>query len=99
MIRWLCLLTVGLVGVLSERETAMSVVLMFFRHMVLGGLIGYSMGAAMAALMRHVPVENDGLYAVLSLAVALFTYGMDKASVGGNGVPRRLCSRNKSREQ
>ncbi len=77
-------LTVGLVGVLSERETAMSIVLMFFRHMVLGGLIGYSMGAAMAALMRHVRVENDGLYAVLSLAVALFTYGMT-ASVGGNG--------------
>ena len=79
-------LTVGLVGVLSERETAMSIVLMFFRHMVLGGLIGYSMGAAMAALMRHVRVENDGLYAVLSLAVALFASGVDPASVGGNGL-------------
>ena len=29
-------LTVGLVGVLSERETAMSIVLMFFRHMAQG---------------------------------------------------------------
>lgn len=77
-------LTVGLISVLTEQETALSMVPMFFRQMILGGLIGYSMGAAMAVLMRHVRLENEGLYAVLSLAVALFTYGMT-ASVGGNG--------------
>ena len=77
-------LTVGLISVLSERQTALNMVPMFFHQMVLGGLLGYSMGTAMAVLMRHIRLENEGLYAVLSLAVALFTYGMT-ASVGGNG--------------
>lgn len=78
-------LTVGLVGLLSRPEsTPLEIVPLFFRQMILGVLIGYSMGACMALLSRHLRLEYEGLYAVLSLALALFTYGVT-ASVGGNG--------------
>ena len=77
-------LTVGLITLLTQAGTALDIVSMFFHQMILGALIGYSMGAGMGAVMRHVRLEYEGLYAVLSLAVALFTYGMT-ASVGGNG--------------
>ncbi len=77
-------LTVGLIGVLTQTSTPLGMVSMFFRQMILGALIGYSMGICMAALVRHLRLEYEGLYAVLSLAIALFTYGFT-ASVGGNG--------------
>ena len=77
-------LTVGLIGLLTQTSTPLGMVSMFFRQMILGALIGYSMGICMAALVRHLHLEYEGLYAVLSLAIALFTYGFT-ASVGGNG--------------
>lgn len=78
-------LTVGLISLLTQPgSTWLDIVSMFFRQMILGALLGYSMGACMAALARHLRLEYEGLYLVLSLAVALFTYGMT-ASVGGNG--------------
>jgi cell volume regulation protein A len=77
-------LTVGVISLLTQSGTALGIVPMFFRQMILGALIGYSMGPSMAAFMRRIRLEYEGLYAVLSLPVALFTYGMT-ASVGGNG--------------
>ena len=52
--------------------------------MLLGVLIGYSVGVGMTALVQRFRLEQEGLYAVLSLAIALFTYGMT-ASAGGSG--------------
>jgi cell volume regulation protein A len=57
---------------------------MFLQEMVLGALIGYSVGALMTALIERIKLEYEGLYAVLTLALALFSYAMT-ASVGGNG--------------
>jgi cell volume regulation protein A len=78
-------LTVGLITLLTQPgATPLDIVPMFFHQMILGALIGYSMGACMTALCRHLRLEYEGLHAVLSLGVALFTYGVT-ASVGGNG--------------
>jgi len=77
-------LTIGLIGLLAHTSTIADMVFLFFRHMILGALIGYSAGIAMSVLIRRLHLEYEGLYAVLSLAVALFTYGIT-ASVGGNG--------------
>ena len=77
-------LTIGLISLLTQSGSVSDVIVLFFRQMILGALIGYSMGVGMSALIRRLHLEYEGLYAVLSLAVALFTYGVT-ASVGGNG--------------
>jgi cell volume regulation protein A len=78
-------LTIGMVTLLTD-PTASGVDLlpMFLRQMSLGALLGYGMGKGMAFLIGRARLEYEGLYAVLSLAFALFTYGVT-ASLGGNG--------------
>jgi len=78
-------LTVGTIALLTQRDTpVISLLPLFLQQMILGALIGYSMGQAMVFLINRVRLEHEGLYMVLSLALALFTYGIT-ASVGGNG--------------
>lgn len=78
-------LTIGLIGLLTERDATMwSMVPMFGTHMVLGGLLGYGLGRGIAFMIRWLRLDGRGLYAVFSLAAALFTYGLT-ASLGGNG--------------
>lgn len=78
-------LTLGLIGLLMEPGVTMwDMVPMFVKHMVLGGLLGYGMGMGIAFMIRWLRLEGRGLYAVFSLAAALFTYGLT-ASIGGNG--------------
>ncbi|HZY30885.1 MAG TPA: cation:proton antiporter [Candidatus Methylomirabilis sp.] len=78
-------LTIGLVALLTDPTTSVvDLFPMFLSQMSLGALLGYGMGTGMAFLMCRVRLEYDGLYAVLSLAFALFTYGI-AASLGGNG--------------
>ncbi len=77
-------LTIGLISLLTQSGTIGDMVWLFVRQMILGGLMGYSMGMGMSLLIRRLQLEYEGLYAVLSLAIALFTYGVT-ASVGGNG--------------
>jgi len=78
-------LTLGLITLLVHPDTSPFILLpMFLQEMVLGALIGYSVGALMTALIERIKLEYEGLYAVLTLALALFSYAMT-ASVGGNG--------------
>jgi cell volume regulation protein A len=78
-------LTVGVISLLSRPDP--SVVMLFpqfLLQMGLGALLGYSMGMAIVFVINHVRLEQEALYAVLSLAGSLFIYGFT-ASVGGNG--------------
>lgn len=78
-------LTVGVISLLSQPDA--SVVTLFpdfLLQMGLGALLGYSIGLAMVFVINHVRLEQEALYAVLSLSGALFVYGLT-ASVGGSG--------------
>jgi potassium/hydrogen antiporter len=78
-------LTVGVIALLAQLNTPVSSLLpLFLQQMTLGALIGYSMGKAMVFLIDRVRLEHEGLYPVLSLALALFTYGIT-AAAGGSG--------------
>lgn len=78
-------LTVGTIALLTQLNTPVSSLLpLFLQQMILGALIGYSMGKAMVFLINRVRLEHEGLYPVLSLALALFTYGIT-AAAGGSG--------------
>jgi cell volume regulation protein A len=78
-------LTVGVISLLTQSESSISRLLPeFFLQMGLGALLGYSMGMAMVFLINRVRLEQEALYAVLSLAGALFVYAFT-AAVGGSG--------------
>lgn len=78
-------LTVGLITLLLSPTTSPFILFpKFLQEMILGALIGYSMGALMIVFIERIKLEYEGLYAVLTLALALFAYAVT-ASVGGNG--------------
>ena len=56
----------------------------FFKEFILGGVIGYAMGKASVWLVNHIKLETEGLYPVLSLGLAMFTYSATHY-IGGNG--------------
>ncbi len=75
-------LTVGLIALIISPGTSPLILFpRFLQEMILGALIGYSMGALMVVLIERITLEYEGLYAVLTLALALFAYAVT-ASVG-----------------
>ncbi len=57
---------------------------MFFKQMLLGAGIGLLMGLVMIQLMNKIRLEVEGLYTVLLMALAFFTFSITDF-VGGNG--------------
>src|SRR5690606_409119 len=56
----------------------------FVVQMALGAGIGYLAGRLSVFLINRIRLETEGLYPVLTLSLALLTYGL-AAIVGGNG--------------
>jgi cell volume regulation protein A len=56
----------------------------FLIEFLLGGAIGYIMGIGSVWLVNNMKIETEGLYPVLCLALAIFTYSITHY-LGGNG--------------
>ncbi|MDO1449865.1 potassium/proton antiporter [Rhodocytophaga aerolata] len=78
-------LTIGVTGLLVNPESSIiSLIPSFFIQMILGSLGGYLMGRVSLWLINHIKLENDGLYPVLTLSLAIFTFAGTNY-VNGNG--------------
>jgi cell volume regulation protein A len=78
-------LTIGMTAILVNKDTSfMSLVPMFFQQMAIGAVVGFLMGKAMIWLLNKINLDYDGLYAVLTLSLIFFTYGV-AAFFNGNG--------------
>ncbi len=78
-------LTAALTGLLADPNASpLRLVPAFFQQMILGALLGYGMGRAMAWLINHIRLHVEGLYPVLTVALTLLTYS-GTAALGGNG--------------
>jgi cell volume regulation protein A len=78
-------LTVGFISLISfPTASIVELVPLFVHQMSVGALLGYAMGQLMLFLLNRLDLEYEGLYEVLSLALALLTYGAT-ASLGGSG--------------
>jgi potassium/hydrogen antiporter len=78
-------LTIFFIYLLTNKHaTFVSLVPMFFRQMILGGLAGYFMGLAMHRIINWIRLEFDGLYSVLLITLMLFTFSFTDF-IGGNG--------------
>lgn len=77
-------LTICFTFLLTNKDvTALSLIPLFFRQMVLGGLVGYSMGHVMHKTINWIKLDYDGLYSVLLITLMLFTFSFTEF-IGGN---------------
>jgi cell volume regulation protein A len=78
-------LTITLTGIVATGNASFAELLpAFLKEFILGGAIGFVMGRASVWLINNIKMETDGLYPVLTLGLAMFTYSVTH-SIGGNG--------------
>jgi cell volume regulation protein A len=77
-------LTIGFTFLLTNQEvTALSLIPLFFRQMILGGLVGYLMGHVMHRTINWIKLDYDGLYSVLLITFMIFIFSFTDF-IGGN---------------
>lgn len=78
-------LTTGLIQLLqSPALTPLNLVGQFFIQMLVGGAVGFLMSWVALFLIRRLKLGYEGLYPVLTLALAFFVFGLTNV-IGGNG--------------
>ncbi|MCX6318647.1 MAG: potassium/proton antiporter [Bacteroidetes bacterium] len=78
-------LTITLTGVVASGQfDGASFFLLFIKGFFIGGVMGYAMGKMALWTINHIRLSTDGLYPVLLLCVAMFTYSATHL-LGGNG--------------
>lgn len=78
-------LTITLTGLLATGNQPVSVIVIsFLKEFIIGGATGFLMGKSSVWLINHIKLETEGLYPVLTLGLAFFTYSVTHAT-GGNG--------------
>lgn len=78
-------LTISLTSIVATGSTDLGELIpAFFKEFIIGGAIGALMGKASVWLVNYIKLETEGLYPVLTLGLALFTYSFTQF-IGGNG--------------
>lgn len=78
-------LTIGMIQLLTLPDLpAARLIPMFFVQMGIGALVGVGVGKLALRLINQIKLGYEGLYPVLALTIALFTYGL-AGFAGGNG--------------
>jgi cell volume regulation protein A len=78
-------LTISLTSIVASGQTHFGELIPhFFKEFILGGSIGFAMGKGSVWLINNIKLETEGLYPVLTLGLAIFTYSFTDF-IGGNG--------------
>lgn len=78
-------LTIAIIRLLTAPTTSFGELLSFFvMQMTVGAVFGIAMGEIMRRTLNSLNLELEGIYPVLSVALALLTYGLT-ASLNGSG--------------
>jgi len=78
-------LTISLTAVVKEGHLPVGeLTLLFCKGFIIGGLMGYATGKGSLWLLNRIHLNNEGIYPVLLLALALFSYSATEF-LGGNG--------------
>ena len=78
-------LTISLTSIVASGNAEISQLIPdFFKEFILGGAVGFLMGRGSVWLINNIKLETEGLYPVLTLGLALFTYSATHF-IGGNG--------------
>jgi len=78
-------LTLGLIRLITQPGLSpLSLLGFFFQQMLIGAVVGYSLGRVMVLLVNRLKLGYEGLYPVLTLALVFLTFGLT-AVIGGSG--------------
>ncbi len=78
-------LTISLTSVIASNNLdLLQLLIQFVKSFVIGAAMGYSMGKISHWVINKIKLETDGLYPVLVLGLAMFTYSATQV-IGGNG--------------
>jgi potassium/hydrogen antiporter len=78
-------LTVSLTSIVAHGElNGWQLAIEFLQEFMIGAVTGYLMGRASHWVINRIKMDTEGLYPVLLLGLALFTYSATHA-IGGNG--------------
>jgi cell volume regulation protein A len=78
-------LTITLTGIVATGQTDLThLIPVFLKEFIIGGALGFLMGKASVWVINNIKMETEGLYPVLTLGLALFTYSITHF-LGGNG--------------
>lgn len=78
-------LTISMTAIVASGHTDMlELIPSFLQEFLIGGTMGYIMGKCSVWLINNIKLETEGLYPVLTLALAMFTYSATHF-IHGNG--------------
>ncbi len=78
-------LTISLTAIVASGEVKLvELAFSFLQQFIIGGALGYLMGRGSLWLINNIKLETEGLYPVLTIALAMLTYSATHA-LGGNG--------------
>jgi cell volume regulation protein A len=79
------ILTIVFIGLIQSGEGInASVVFMFFKQMIIGGISGFLFGIAGKRINNRIKLDYEGLHPVLIISIMLMTYSITTA-ISGNG--------------
>ncbi len=78
-------LTIAFTGLVTNPGTDFwSIILMFFKQLVIGGVMGFGLGKLWKTVINRINLDFEGLYIVLAIAIMFFTFSATDF-IGGNG--------------
>jgi len=86
-------LTISLTSIVASGHVGGTDLLVsFLKEFILGGAIGYLMGRASVFIINNIKLETEGLYPVLTLGLAIFTYSITDFLHGNGFLAIYLCA-------
>jgi cell volume regulation protein A len=86
-------LTISLTSIVASGDVSFSQLIPdFFKEFIIGGAIGFLMGKGSVWLINNIKLETDGLYPVLTLGLATFTYSVTHFIDGNGFLAIYLCA-------
>src|SRR5258705_5210335 len=78
-------LTISLTGIIAHQHLDwVQLLILFLKGFIIGGVMGYAMGKLSHWVINNIKLDSEGLYPVLVLGLAMFTYSATHF-LGGNG--------------
>ncbi|HJS54055.1 MAG TPA: potassium/proton antiporter [Chitinophagaceae bacterium] len=86
-------LTISLTSIVASGSTNFAELIpSFLKEFIIGGVLGYIMGRLSVWLINNINLETDGLYPVLTLGLAMFTYSFAHFLDGNGFLAIYLCA-------